>query len=980
MTLVAVAPHKFAKGMRGAPFAVAHLEDVLETHYPTDAHLVTYVLRAGGVPLLDQPRLLKSAVGNDGALELDGRRVVATVELLCADVDNPRHEPHASENAAWAMVAEIVSRVPTVGAYATSAGARVLQPVSEQLRAPDAEAVTIGWFRELERAGLTPDWGARDWTRLFRLPHVRRDGKPYRSPAVLLSEMRPIAPPAAAFLPAKQKTKKPPRTREQVKFAASVPVGFDALIRELGAAVRATWTDALGVGGGWHRLFLALSGALLEVVAPEHVRAVVGAISIAAGDSRLEDRLRAAEDTVRAWSTGATITSALEPWPLVAQALERHRIARQLEEPAAPASIPNVPDRSLEETTRLLEEVFRSAPDGLTVVRAQCGLGKTRAALAIAGERARRGGAHKLNTKTAIAVPTTALAEELAAKLRAEGLDVLRYFGPLSKTGPHDGWECRFRASGAAIAQGHQSVRRLFCKPCEYREECEACDGVEGPKDARIIVGPHALLAELDAAAGATGLLAIDEPPAVLEEDHFDDEQLEAAQKQLEHFERRYAHAMAPALAAVRRWLATGPLDETGSIVRAFELGVDPELLEKAFELVGATSAQEGVELALGEHPKSTSPPLEFRSVIAARGSIDLARRLGQASRVLAAIHRAVLHDGVTATLYERKAKRKIALAALNVRLERALQREGAVVVMAADAHLYLDAYERTVGYRPRFHDFAAADGAPIRRTLLQMRATRRAWRVGEPELPGQAQPVDGAIAAVAAWVLEDEASKAIGVVTFQPLEARVRRRLREALPDRLVEVAHYGAVRGLDGWRDHDAVVTLGDPWPDLGAAERGGVDAESWTRSELEQAHGRLRTVHRTRPGRALHVGRVVPSGWRPPVEVRQAPRGRPRRLPHDTGDVRSRVEAAGGIRAVARALNLSTSTVHRWCVGESRPDADALAAMGRCQLEAGSPEQAQGVPFNALYRDPIRKTFRNGGKRRALTMTQCDDEEED
>ena len=68
------------------------------------------------------------------------------------------------------------------------------------------------------------------------------------------------------------------------------------------------------------------------------------------------------------------------------------------------------------------------------------------------------------------------------------------------------------------------------------------------------------------------------------------------------------------------------------------------------------------------------------------------------------------------------------------------------------------------------------------------------------------------------------------------------------------------------------DQLVTLGDPWANLDEVKHAcsylGLPDweeryEAMCRAELEQAHGRLRTIHRTRPGRALHVGAVVPGG---------------------------------------------------------------------------------------------------------------------
>jgi hypothetical protein len=101
-------------------------------------------------------------------------------------------------------------------------------------------------------------------------------------------------------------------------------------------------------------------------------------------------------------------------------------------------------------------------------------------------------------------------------------------------------------------------------------------------------------------------------------------------------------------------------------------------------------------------------------------------------------------------------------------------------------------------------------------------------------------------------------------VERLQPILAR--------LPGTL-ELAHYGDLRGLDRWKDADALVTLGDPVQNLGAVRHDAMfiglpdpdeRVHGLTRAELEQAHGRLRTVHRTKPARSLHIGRVLPGGW--------------------------------------------------------------------------------------------------------------------
>ncbi len=82
-----------------------------------------------------------------------------------------------------------------------------------------------------------------------------------------------------------------------------------------------------------------------------------------------------------------------------------------------------------------------------------------------------------------------------------------------------------------------------------------------------------------------------------------------------------------------------------------------------------------------------------------------------------------------------------------------------------------------------------------------------------------------------------------------------------------------HGPVRGLDTWESWGAFVTIGDPWPELGAAARDaeGADLENpneWliqsVRDELAQGHGRARDPQRTTPCDHLHLGQIPPGFW--------------------------------------------------------------------------------------------------------------------
>jgi len=165
------------------------------------------------------------------------------------------------------------------------------------------------------------------------------------------------------------------------------------------------------------------------------------------------------------------------------------------------------------------------------------------------------------------------------------------------------------------------------------------------------------------------------------------------------------------------------------------------------------------------------------------------------------------------------------------------------------------------------------------------------------------------------------------------------------------LRLAHYGAVRGLNDFADVDSLITLGDPWPNLGDVRNDvaflGLE-ESWEarledlcRAELEQAHGRLRTIHRTRPGRALHVGNVLPSGlgWGSgQIEIRKLEGGRPANVSTIApSEIAELVDAVGGLRRTAGLIGCSPASLLRYQAGIRAMPAQMIASLrqaaGRC-----------------------------------------------
>jgi hypothetical protein len=595
MTLVAVAPNKFAKGFDGTGRKVPLAYEVLDLHtaltkvYSTDAHLVAYVVEGA----VRQHRIKKTGLPHfEGQVE---------VGVFFCDVDNPQHSNWNREllDAALAQY-DSLGVLQTAGIYHTEHGRRIVQPIEQPIPAREVEPYLKRWLLQLERAGIPVDWACRDWTRHFRLPNVRRDGFPYRSPLMRLERMRPISLEPIA-LPAPVPSGGPatvPRPIAPVDWSTELPEAWRPRIPPIAEAVRR-------VSSEWHTLFMALAGALLSRRVPhEHVPAICRAVSLATGaDTRTEDREAGARTTVERHLAGVPITGygyLASNWPTVAYALDAALAtgneARLRAQAAAP---PATQPRTLQETTAALEDAIRRAPDGLTLISAECGLGKTAAAVRVAAERAAKPYATKdakgerapPQSKTAISVDKNALAMQIAGDLAAAGTKVRRVFGPLSLMNPDGTRVCRYYEVAQPLVEGGQAMQWELCRgrdkdPCEHCKTCPAKDGAEGPDDARVTVGPHALINQLDAAAGSTGLLVIDEPQALLETVMLKLEDIDTARRELGAFDARFEAAMRPALTAIREWVGSlGTPEEVTNIpdaLRACAHVIDPTVLDQA--------------------------------------------------------------------------------------------------------------------------------------------------------------------------------------------------------------------------------------------------------------------------------------------------------------------------------------------------------------------------------------------------------------
>lgn len=160
---------------RTADAAGAELAVALTTAHPTDAHLTAYE------PICPEGL-------NGAAIRLESSALSEGVHVrmvtLIGDVDDV--EAHAAKRpASDAWRAAVLGPLTASGLayYATRGGFRVLATLAEpvELTSPaDARAwraLYLGWCAELRaQYGLALDESCADWTRLFRLPCVVREG------------------------------------------------------------------------------------------------------------------------------------------------------------------------------------------------------------------------------------------------------------------------------------------------------------------------------------------------------------------------------------------------------------------------------------------------------------------------------------------------------------------------------------------------------------------------------------------------------------------------------------------------------------------------------------------------------------------------------------------------------------------------------------------------------------------------------------
>lgn len=974
-----------SRGVRS--FETVSLQEALTKSWPSEALMLNYVVSRDGIPLARQPRVNKSGGGAEWIVSL-GFSIELTVIQL--DLDTPGHVPWNEKLLSEAE--EQASRCPMLRRHPwwyTRKGRRIVLPLRAPIDYTKGEAAIQAALDDARAQGLDPDAACADWTRLQRVPRWRSEtGQRFDICAHNLddAEFYDVPKLRETMLPRKRKA----TIAAGIDFTATLPPEWNA--DRYGAISRAV-SD---VSSEWHTLSLALSGALLERgVSPHCLPALVGAIF---AHTRLDTKSRVedARSTVRRAQAGDSILALArleQDWPEVAQAVV---IATTAATPVAQKP------PTADEVCGSLFQLLQDCPDGVSVYATECGVGKTSSLVRVAASRAaghnpsrRRA---KLGTKTVLSVPTNDLARQVVGDARALGIPTLRIFSPASELDAQRRPVCKFADSASALAKAGLSVPWELCRgrdqdACPYLATCPAASGMDGDPKAPFVVGNHGLMGALVAYAGASGLCAIDEPPAVLETSSLTLEDFRVFRANAAAFDAKAFAAVLPVVQALEEWCASlSPSDDTAPVELADAVAlwcdaISPEALDAALgatqtQATGDPAADSVACLRAAWSSDRRGAPLRWSAVCRARSSVAYAVTLGAAAGVAWTLWTAFTAEARHVVRTETRSETTVMLiTGPNTQLSAALRSSPRTAVLDASPDVH--GLSAATGYdlTSRTHTLRSGDGSTISRTLLR-------WSQGtRGKLFDRHKPLVpvfcSALRAAVAWAQEEPCS-ALGLITYRDFEllllgsvngretierdwiARKRsfRDLEEGLelvkaelPEGLTVVpGHYGKTRGLNAWRHVDALVTIADPWPQLGDVRNDalylGTDgdgrAEWLAKAELEQAHGRLRAPRRTQGGRLLHIGRLVPAGfgW-DACEVRVFGVGRPRNKPAMTPDeLRAWMDQVcrGSGREAARVLGCSEGCVRNYLHGR-REIPDSVSKLVRGAYETPVEVSLQG-----------------------------------
>lgn len=842
MTKIAVGKDKYIKAFphpeaKLDSFKILELKEALFREYDSDAHCILYVDK----DKLTQPRIQKAHARNyNGTLEL---------HCLFADIDNPQHqkwtEETLTEHKRYLQETGILNGY---GYYYTSKGFRAFQVLELPVSVFTAEYFIYQWLLDLERKGLNVDLNCRDWTRLFRLPNVYREGKPYKSELISVEKLIPLHLDNLDLIT--DNVIKEYDVRDD-KILYDINLEWkESLDQKQIDICKSISKELVRINDPWHSIYLSIAGALhSRGISPELLPEFCKTIAIISNDSRIEDRIACGKTTAIKRAAGSPtrgLTFLYRTYPSLADAID---IAFGVKKQEI-GSGSDEQDWAFED----IKEKIRTAPNGITIIKCPPGTGKSRGSIEVAIERS------QTEDKTALSVDKNRLAKQFQDDVRLFGGDAYRIYGALSLKDKKGEPVCIHHEVASALADGGQSILYELCQgrnheQCEMYESCEARKGFDGQENSSIIISNHNKISQLIQHIGKKGTLVIDEPKSFVISYHLSKKDIEMIRIRMNDFEYNYIQHMKVYLNRLIEWE-----DQNLSFKDLTnDIDLSPIIDLKTRHRIGV-------------------PPIKHEKVIQLRKSKQESEEIGKTSKLIYILYRAKVEKSIV-TLSEKG----IDITLYDPNMKEALEREGPVIITDANSNLYRDRIEAITGNKPEYYEYTIKDNT-TERTIIQVKGANRSNWIYRDKIY-----FDNGIKDCFNWIMEwyDDCCKKskvpfstlkLGIITYKIIEDAILGR-NEKIPSSFLDLnpstGHYQNVRGMNDLMSLDCLVTLGDPWKNRDSISKEiefyGIDKSKSNeteieecKAELEQCHGRLRPTRRTKKGYSLHVGSVKPGGY--------------------------------------------------------------------------------------------------------------------
>lgn len=742
------------------------------------------------------------------------------------------------------------------------------------------------------------------------------------------------------------------------------------------SALAADLGRALTRHHGRHQVHLPLAGACFDRGLPLDM-ATSFAQDVCRASGETDDRPQVWQTTADRIRAGQSVTGyghLAQNWPDLAAVIDTalpsgggaQAVRDELDERGTPDDI------LASEASSTIRMVLTSRVPGPSLLRVTEGAGKTRTAVDVLRERAlAAGGMESIPSamKSLYVAPTHRVAAEVADALRGVRGVYLR--SVLAAGG------CAYHVPLARVTAARHAVQ-TWCegwgmgykgapKPCDKLKGCPARAGavvqLGGDGSPAVVVTVHSLLQQGLNEVGDNALVIIDEDPDAVEALTLTREDLETAASAETEFAMS-ERFRGPVLRALAAGLERGDLPMKNPLAEVFARGCDVLRDDAAWKAdvereYGAEVSQDAIlqtfawKVVWTEFKDTKETTWRRRGAWAPRPSKRAhgaviagtsSERFTAASLTHATVARLVA--GVVQAKAPHGAEHsERAVAAVEVApgdgSHRVLRAVIASPAVAAALHRYgptvlLDATANATvinalaqGNVP-VANVRVRDGAPILRRLLYWSGASRKHVLGNSGDVRWADGLERYLRAALAQVIE-RGAKQVGLFTWKPLADVLRAGTNptaRALLDELVAagvaltVGHYGDARSRNDWADCDALVSLGDPKPNVGASraiaavlglsEQHDEVYRRATAAELSQVAGRLRMPWRKADATHVHVGTIPPASWDSRAEVLELPQGVTTEV--NPAAVLEAVRVYGSKRLAGAALGVSESTIRR------------------------------------------------------------------